>query len=230
MNQCAIEFNQELVDYLKPSIEFVIKKTIKSKYNSDFCLDYDDLYQESLMHVWNATKIFDASKGMKFRTFAIMHLYSRLGCLRNKMNKHGVKTKNFSQIKGGWSICGTALNEDNVVANHSSIYDKTLEQSVNGSGTDAINEILDAKSVLKKIDIMLVNHEKKINKNIDIKYNVNKIKQLKERKLIFSEYYILGKTESEIIKDNNMSLSKVKKNIRTLNRIYKTLISGEQYE
>lgn len=184
-------------------IKYLIKTKIFNYGTSDMCYDYDDVYSECLGHLWNATKIFKLDTNMKFRTFAIMHLKSRIGNLRNKVQRRNLNgTVSMTELDNGWGITG---REESYSENSSN---PTVSSHYKGfvvdlsHGQDALNEILDAKTVLNRLS--------------------------GHRKTLFSEYYIKGKKIKEICEDNlDLKYYQVRRHMKYLDQIYKTLIKGE---
>lgn len=194
-------FDQNLIKKFDKDIKFIIKNSVFNYDTSDVCYDYEDVYQECVMHLWNATKIFNENAGMKFRTFAIFHIKSRIGNFRNKVVRKNLnETISMSDLGSGWGITGREESIENSETNISSQYKGYVKSLYNGQ--DALNEVLDAKKVLEQ----LTGH----------------------RKLLFSEYYIKGKKIKEICEDNpELKYHQVRRHMKYLEQIYKTLIKGD---
>lgn len=241
-------FNDELVKKFDKDIKYLIKTQVFKYDSSDVCYEYDDVYQECLMHLWNATKIYDATRGMKFRSFAIFHLKSRLGNFRNKvLRKNKNETYSMSEIDGGWGICGIESNlNDNYSESVVSSQYSSFVADISG-GQDALNEVLDAKRVLSGFETMIKKHrsaiklriKKDLHKHIDnkkereqllwfFKHKNKEIQQIESKQLLFSEYYIKGKKIKEICKESpNLKYHQARRHMKYLDQIYKTLIKGE---
>lgn len=198
-------YDEKLVKQFEPTIKFLIKQQVNNYNSSDICYETEDVYQDCLIHLWNATKIFKPNKGMKFKTFAIFHIKSRLGNFRNKVvNKNKRQTVSMSSLSSGWSVAGTEVNNQDSMSKSATI-NKQYSGFVNdlSRGNDALNEIIDAKKVFEKLT--------------------------GNRKIIFSEYYIKGKKINQICEENEgFKYHAVSRNINYLDQIYKTLIKGEE--
>ncbi len=202
MEAQAIVFNEELVTEFKPTIMYLISRQVKKYNSSDFCWEHDDVYQYCLEYLWNATKIYQPDAGMKFRTFAIFHIKSRLGNLRNKIVRHNAYgTTSMSELDSGWGITGREESASDNANSFVSPRYKTTTMSLK-EGVDFMNEFIDTKNVFDNLS--------------------------PERKLVFSEYYIKGKKINDIILENpELKYYKIRRHIKYLDQVYKILIKGE---
>lgn len=141
-----IEFNQALIDKFTPMIHKLIKQQVYGYQSSDVCYEWQDLFQECLIHLHTATLQYDPSKGMKFENFVYLKFASRLGNFRNKISKHNFKTRNFSEIEGGWSITGSEVDSD-----RDSGFSSKMKGQVEYEQQDIMNEMIDAKIVLERL-------------------------------------------------------------------------------
>lgn len=197
----AVVFDQKLIKQFTPTINIIIKQKIHNNKHSEFCYEHEDIFQECLEHLWKATLNYKPDRGMKFRTFAIMLLHSRLGNMRNKITR---KARNqvvtMSALNAGWGITGTEVSDEGSEATVSTQYSGFIDDLKEGN--NALNEILDAKSILNKLT--------------------------GEKKILFSEYYIQGKKLNEICEDHpKLKYHQIRRHMRNLDQIYKTLIKGE---
>lgn len=197
------EFNAMLKE-LHPTIDWIIRTSIFNYNSSDMCHDYDDVYQLALDALWNSYKIYDPNRGkMKFRTFAIDHIKSRLGNFRNKVvRKNKQKTSCMSQLNNGHSLNGEGDDNERTAdgTGFCSLYEDYVE-ALKG-GEEAMNQILDAKRVLERLT--------------------------GNRKKIFVEYYIKGKRINEIVDENpDMKYQQVRRHKEYVDNIYKTLVLGD---
>lgn len=190
-------FNQALIDQFTPMIHMMIRKNVIGYNSSDVCYEWEDMFQECLMHLNEAVEKFDDSKGMKFSNFAYMVFNSRLGNFRNKISKNNFKTSNFSSIAGGWGITGSEV-DDKTETVVSSKYEEGIELDV-----QMINhQILDAKLVYERLS--------------------------GDRKKIYQDFFIMGKTVSEIVKENeHLKGHNVRNHLKHLEKIHSTLVEGQ---
>jgi len=193
------DFEKLIKEYDK-TINLLIK-TVYNYDSSDVCYNKEDVYQDCLMSLFNAVKIYKPNKEMKFRTFVIMHLKSRIGNFRNKVVRKNLNgTIQMSELHGGWGITGREESCDDSDSQLSTRYNDFVGELIDGQ--DALNEIIDAKTILNK----LTGH----------------------KKTLFSEYYIEGKKINEICKDNpDLKYYQIQRYNKQLEQIYKTLIKGD---
>ena len=191
-----------LVKKMTPTINYLISQELKGiNFNSsNVCYELEDVFQDCLIHLDTARKKYDPSRGMKFNTFAIMLLKSRLGNFRGKVLR---SLKNpvysMSEINNGFAIVGLEDNSGEINSNMPSVYKKCVEDLRRSE--EALNEIIDAKRIQEKLT--------------------------NERRIVFSEYYILGKTFKEINEDTDIKYHVIRRNMKYLEPIYNTLIKGD---
>ena len=142
----TIVVDNALIEQLKPMIYTIIKKEVSGYQTSDVCFEFEDLYQECLIHLMNAARLYDTSLGTKFSTFAHFHLSCRMGNFRNKIKKKNYKTKSFTDIKGGWNIMGCEGTEDDGVG-----LSKVMRGHVSTDTQEFMAEIADCKALYDKL-------------------------------------------------------------------------------
>lgn len=195
----AIVFNQALIDQFKPMICKVIKEEVHSYNTSDICYEWEDVYQECLMHLNEAVQKYDESRGMKFSTFVNLVLKSRVGNFRNKIKVKNFKTTNFTDINGGWCVMG--MDDGNSSDAGGGFQSKSLRKAVHIDPTSVSDMLLDAKMVCDKLT--------------------------ESRLEIYQEYYIKGNSVQEIC-DNHKDLKyyQIRRILKYLDPIHNTLVEG----
>lgn len=145
-NAEAIVFNQALIDQYKPMICKIIKEKVHSYNTSDICYDWEDVFQECLIHLNEAVTKFDDSRGMKFSNFVYLLLVSRVGNFRNKIKVKNFKTTNFSDINGGWRTLGMDDGNESYSAPSRHLRDAVVIDT-----TEVNNMMLDTQMVCEKL-------------------------------------------------------------------------------
>jgi RNA polymerase sigma factor (sigma-70 family) len=192
----AVVFDQAFVNKWMPLIHKEIKRQVFGYNSSDVCYEWDDLKQECLENIWKAIPKYNPELGMKFDNFIIMVVQTRLGNFRNKISKNNFKTRNFTDISGGWAITGSEVSDED-----SSSFSKTMNGHVEYDQQDLMNNLLDAKKIFE---------------------------QLKDdRKKIYADYFILGKSVKEICEENpHLKYYQITRILKYLKKIHSTLVEG----
>lgn len=193
-------FDQALINQFTPMIHKLIKKEVYGYNSSDICYDWEDVYQECLIHLNSAVLEYDDSKGMKFENFVWLKLSSRLGNFRNKISKKNFKTSNFTDINGGWALTGSELSSSDNASNTG--FSNLMRDNVEYEQQDLLNEMLDAKTILHRLQ--------------------------GDRKKIYADFYILGKSVKEICEENShLKYYQVRRVLKYLEQIHTTLVEGQ---
>lgn len=79
-----------LVAKYKPLILSCIK-TVNSMNFNNSRLEYDDLYQEALMALWDAIRLYDASRGVYFGMYLKIAVTNRTKCFARDFLPHSYK-------------------------------------------------------------------------------------------------------------------------------------------
>ena len=197
--------NNELVkEYEKLVYSIIIN------YANDY--NKEDLFQEGMMGIIDASKTYDEKSNTKFSTFAYMHILGRvLKYIREDRNlkisrdlirdyKKVLITKDHI-----YKSYGRPAREDEI-CNILNIDKKRLEEIIRYNESEvSINKIIGEDENLTLEDV-LSNEEDKIDK-LYLKDALNDL-SAEERDLIYKRYYE-NKTQTEIAKENNISQVKV---------------------
>lgn len=195
----TIVFNEQLVKQWTPLIH-KMAKSIGGYNTSDMYYDYDDLFQVGLMALHEATVRYNPDLNTKFGTFLQTMLFSRLGSIGNKFKDKNFLTTNFSSIPGGWGTIGTEIDDED---SSSPCGSRRMKSSVDMNTVDISNQILDAKIAYARMDT--------------------------DRKKIYMDYFILGKTVKEIETENpELKYYQIRRTLKYLKPIHATLVEGTQ--
>lgn len=240
----AVAFNQQMIKQFTPMINKIINDIIKNDWHPDNYYTKEDIFQECLEHLWKATLKFDPDRGMKFSSYVYLVMQSRVGSLRNKLNRK-TRTPVFylADKKIGEDFLGRG--DDNSDKQYGT---NEFESNITAlkASTDALDEIIDAKTLLANfkdtqagyydqirhsIKERLANIDnKECRRNLITHYKTKRksINQVKQQELLFCEYYLKGKKVREICEDNpTLKPNQVRNCLKHIEPIYKTLIQGQ---
>jgi len=193
------KFDKDFVNEWLPYLRTLITNNLEGMRWTDNSIGQEDLENELLMHLYNACQTYDSTKGMKFSTYAIMHIRDRLKTFRTKMNRNKRRmTVAMSDLNGGWGITGNGEDSKEEHTNHVSSF---MHESLQGLGgrTDSVIEMCDIRSLQKKLPPL--------------------------HNLVFEEIYMKGHTLKEFVeKRPEYSFYKIRGIKRHLEKIYTTLI------
>lgn len=192
-------FNQELVEKFTPMINKMIATRVHNFNSSDVCYEKEDVFQECLIHLHTATKDFSPDRGMKFSSYVYLLLESRMSNFRNKIarrNRNG--TVSMSSMGNGWGIVGGSEEISQYEKSSFSKKYKELVGELNDSN-DKLNQILEMHRVFDKLDGI--------------------------KKLLFQEYYILGRSVKEIQQVYpQIKYHTIRRQMKFVENIVKTLV------
>ena len=225
-------FNQQLIDEMDKDIKYLINEKVVGYRTSAVCYEYEDIYQECLTHLWEATIKYNPNRDMKFRTYAIMRIRCRLANFVKTVSiKNKLKVKSMSELEGN------GQNNWTVEEHMDYLYQNKR------SNDRALDEILDLKMIIEQYDKNIANAMNKVRtqmkmniKGQGFQVSINQtykkqkahIARLKARKIVFIEYCLKQKKPSEIyasyphLKNGNM-----RHHINHAKQVYQTFLRSE---
>lgn len=197
----APKFDYNLVQQWTPYLGMMIENNLVNVKWSDASISHEDLMNELLTHLWMTTKLYDPTKGMKWRSYAIMTLRDKLKNFIVKMNRiKRVTTFPMTEVAAGWGITGTEEhnpNDPNGECNVSRMMDSQVHALA--AAPNAVNELCDARIVYDRLNPL-------------------------EQK-VFEELYVKAKTLREFCNENEgHTWYKIRRIKRRIERICNTLV------
>ena len=203
MSEAAPAFNQELIEEFRPLINKFISTRVHGYESPNVCYEKEDIFQECLIHLHRATQDWIPSRGMKFSSYVYMLLESRMANFRMKVTRRNqLDVINFGDRANGESIMGT--EERYSKHDGRSGFPKQFESLSDQlyESNDHLNQILEIQRVFDKLK--------------------------GDKKMLFVEHFILGKSLKEIAKCHpELKYHTIRRQIKFLQRVVNTLITGK---
>lgn len=175
----------------------------------------DDLFQEGLMGLLDASRRFDTSLETKFSTYAYMHILGRvLKAVREDRNLKISRDlisdyKKIELVKERYYMSKGKIPSNEEIGKILNITDKRIEEVLryNEKEVSLNKTINNDEKELTLEDIIYNKEEMDEIDRIDLKDAIKNL-SIDEKRLIYERYYE-NKTQTELAKENNMSQVKV---------------------
>lgn len=185
-------------------------------------IDYDDVFQSGCVGLVKATKKFDASKGLKFSTYAVPVILGEIKTLfqNNVSIKVSRKIKELAiKIKYEREKIVNSMSREPTVNELSQILDVSSEQVLEALEICKFPISLDAKSNDENdnhppIEISVDFEDERINNKISIAHAVKDFDE-RDKKLIYLRFFRC-KTQSETAKNLGMTQVQVSRREKVL--------------
>jgi len=228
----SLETRNELVTYYSSLVKMEVGRLIVqySKY-----IDYDDLMSCGYLGLIDAVEKFDFSKGVKFKTYAVIRIRGfiidqlrKQDWLPARMRQKIKKVNNaYDELE---ATCGR-VPDDETVANYLDISVEELQDLVgvaHAANVVAFDDLVAGAAGLAEPADISDSPESKLENKMVRESLINAIGQLKEKeKIVVSLYYyeeltlkeigrVIGVSESRVSQIHSRILEKLKKNLGDL--------------
>lgn len=192
-----MEFNTQLIEQYTPMIHKLINEKMDGYNSSDFCYEYEDIFQDCVLWLKYAAETYEEGRGYKESSYVYKVLDSRLGNMMNKVRRHNYNgTINYSDA------CAIYSCEDQSLPPQDYVF-----------------------AVAEKHDTLNCDWEEMLITYIDAKKLSENLKGIK--KVLFEEIYIKHKKINEIVEMfPDMKYHQIKKHLNQVRNIVDILVKG----